>query len=168
MLKKQTSTSLCCPPGAPRSPTGLVATMIVALMSTACLAVLVVEEDEPNGQGSHEEGEKSNEALLACLGCLVDPGHALGRGNLKVDATAIGQDHAGFQVGEILRQDDKHADQDAETGDEIEAERRERLESSLLRVCEHDEVRDLLRDLVVHGGGMEKKDRTAPELSRRS
>jgi hypothetical protein len=38
--------------------------MIVALMSTACLAVLVVEEDEPNGQGSHEEGEKSNEAQL--------------------------------------------------------------------------------------------------------
>lgn len=64
MLKKQTSTSLCCAPGAPRSPAGLVATMIVALMSTACLAVLVVEEDEPNGHGSHEEGEKSNEAQL--------------------------------------------------------------------------------------------------------
>ena len=76
-----TSTELCVPV-APGSPAGLVATMIVALVSTACLAVLVVEEDEPNGQGSHEEGEKSNEALLACLGCLVDLGHALGRGNL--------------------------------------------------------------------------------------
>ena len=51
-------------PVAPGSPAGLVATMIVALVSTACLAVLVVEEDEPNGQGSHEEGEKSNEAQL--------------------------------------------------------------------------------------------------------
>ena len=58
-----TSTELCVPV-APGSPAGLVATMIVALVSTACLAVLVVEEDEPNGQGSHEEGEKSNEAQL--------------------------------------------------------------------------------------------------------
>ena len=51
-------------PVAPGSPAGLVATMIVAIVSTTCLAVLVIEEDEPNGQGSHEEGEKSNEAQL--------------------------------------------------------------------------------------------------------
>ena len=73
--------------------------------------------------------------------------------NLKVDAASEGKDHSYVKVGHILRQDDEHTENDAEAGEEIEAEGHPWLEAALFWVSEDDIVGDLLRDLMIHRCG---------------
>merc|ERR1719483_379019 len=71
----------------------VVACMGVSPVATAGGAVLMVEEDEADGERAEDEEAEREQAQLGGLGVLVHPRHALGRADLDVDAAAKGEHH---------------------------------------------------------------------------
>mmetsp|Transcript_25238 Transcript_25238/g.52421 ORF Transcript_25238/g.52421 Transcript_25238/m.52421 type:complete len:375 (+) Transcript_25238:99-1223(+) len=115
------------------------------------LAVLVVEEDQANGDGSKGEEEEGNEVHGDSLGVFVDAGHALGGADGDVDTSAEGEEVAeGVGVDVALR--DEHAtEDDGDAGEEVEGKSLEGGEAA--DGGEDEVVGDLLGELVDDGGG---------------
>ena len=115
-------------------------------------AVLVAEEDEADAHGAEaEEGDRRG-AQRDGLRVLVDLGHALGGGEVDVDAAAEGEDHADrLRADRVQGDDDDAAEEHREAAHEVEDERLGRLQGALVGVGQDEIVGELLRELVVDG-----------------
>eukprot|EP00966_Prymnesium_polylepis_P180890 4189870-Prymnesium_polylepis.1 len=95
-------------------------------------AVLVVHEHKADGDAAEREEEEADQAQVGGRRDRVHLGHALGRGDLDVDAGAVREQQRLRLDGDVGREHDDRAEDDGDARDEVEEERHERLEAAQL------------------------------------
>mmetsp|Transcript_21912 Transcript_21912/g.55936 ORF Transcript_21912/g.55936 Transcript_21912/m.55936 type:complete len:326 (+) Transcript_21912:244-1221(+) len=136
-----------------RAPVGNSSMGVGATIAIRGYAMLMVEQHEAYrhcAQG--KEGQHGD--THAHRVCIVGSArHALGGGDLDVDATAKGEEQAVCTIAYlVLRENDAGAQHNAQSRDEVGEQRKGRREVALLWVGEYKIIGDFLRELVVHCG----------------
>ena len=123
---------------------------IVASRRLSRCAVVVVKHNKTDTRCAHDERDQCEELELDGCGRGVDTRQALGSADLDVHASAKRENQPGLIRVDVGEENDDGANENAEPGDEVEQKSSSTGEATA--VCQEQEIRHLLWELVVDRG----------------
>mmetsp|Transcript_49954 Transcript_49954/g.152025 ORF Transcript_49954/g.152025 Transcript_49954/m.152025 type:complete len:319 (-) Transcript_49954:536-1492(-) len=131
-------------------------------------AMLVVQEDEADDQGSKEEGQQAQAVGLHRQLQAMNFGHALDGRDVQVDAAAECEEQAHGAVGHVREVHHEHANDHGQARQEVQKQR-PRSGHAHQAAGEDGVVGEALRELVEHRGqGDAPAEASAAALERRA
>ena len=125
--------------------------VVVVFVVVSSIAVPVVEQHESDRHRPQHKAQQKEERVPTGAPRGLDAGHALRGGYIEVHARRHDQDGANRLVAERHGQDQHAAQHDAEARTKVGRQRLRHTQTAVVR--QQGEIGNLLRNLVVNGGG---------------